>query len=138
MIIQPFSDGQEYGVDIVNDINGNFAACFVKYKVAMRSGETDVAETVVFPQIEAVVRKISSVTQHPGNMDTDFFVTDNGKIFLLEMNPRFGGGYPFSHEAGANVPAALIAWAKGEEPDPYWLKIKSGVRCFKDIAMVKV
>ena len=138
VIIQPFSDGQEYGVDIVNDINGNFAACFVKYKLAMRSGETDVAETVLFPQIESIARKISAVTRHPGNMDTDFFVTDKNEILLLEMNPRFGGGYPFSHEAGANVPAALLAWAKGEKPDPDWLTVKYGVRCFKDIAMVKV
>ena len=136
VIIQQFSEGREYGVDIVNDLNGNFVACFVKYKFAMRSGETDVAETLQFFQIETVARKIAAVTRHPGNMDADFFVSDNNEILLLELNPRFGGGYPFSHEAGANVPAALIAWAKGEEPDPNWLKIKYGVRCFKDIAMV--
>ena len=137
IIVQPFSNGQEYGVDIVNDIKGNFAACFVKHKLAMRSGETDAAETVSFPQIESVARKLSSATRCPGNMDADFLVTNNGKIFLLEMNSRFGGGYPFSHEAGADVPAALIAWAKGEKPDPNWLKIKPEVRCFKEIAMLR-
>jgi len=63
-------------------------------------------------------------------MDADFFVTENNDIFLLEMNPRFGGGYPFSHEAGANVPAALIAWAIGNKLSPDWLKIKPKVRCF--------
>jgi hypothetical protein len=43
------------------------------------------------------------------------------------MNPRFGGGYPFSHIAGANLPAALMAWADSEAADPEWLTIEPNV-----------
>lgn len=28
----------------------------------------------------------------------------NGEYFFLELNPRSGGGYPFSYEAGVNMP----------------------------------
>lgn len=133
VLIQQFVQGQEYGVDIVNDLQGNFAACFVKQKLAMRSGETDVAETVICPTIEKLAKKISAATKHPGNLDADFFITASGEVQLLELNPRFGGGYPFSHLAGANVPAALIAWAEEKTPDPQWLQIKPGVRSFKDL-----
>ena len=47
-------------------------------------------------------------------MDCDFFVKD-GEVYYLEMNPRFGGGYPFSHEAGINTPAIYVAWLQGNK-----------------------
>jgi carbamoyl-phosphate synthase large subunit len=50
---------------------------------------------------------------------------------VLEMNPRFGGGYPFSQIAGANLPAALIAWANGERVDTRWFEIEPNVTASK-------
>jgi carbamoyl-phosphate synthase large subunit len=35
---------------------------------------------------------------------------------VIDLNPRIGGGLPFSHVAGANLAAALIAWRRGETP----------------------
>ncbi len=46
----------------------------------------------------------------------------DGNYYVLEMNPRFGGGYPFSHEAGANVPLAILSWAKGDTPWSRWFQ----------------
>ena len=137
VLFQQLATGQEFGVDIVNDLDGNYVACFVKRKLAMRFGETDAAETVSMPQIEQYSRKIAAATRHPGNMDADFFRTEDGRLVLLELNPRFGGGYPFSHMAGANVPAAMIAWATGEKPKPEWLRVKLGEKSFKAIRLVK-
>ncbi len=59
-------------------------------------------------------------------------------IYLLEMNPRFGGGYPFSHIAGADIPRYLIALAKRSSVDPRWLQVETGVRGYKDIDIVNV
>jgi carbamoyl-phosphate synthase large subunit len=133
VMVQACIEGREYGVDIINDLEGDFVTAFVKRKFAMRSGETDVAETASVPAIAAAARKIAGLTRHPGILDADFFLDREGRPWLLEMNPRFGGGYPFSHAAGANVPAALIAWAEGREPDRSLLQVRLGVRAFKAI-----
>tara|TARA_R110002020_G_scaffold385916_6_gene596808 strand:- start:2848 stop:3909 length:1062 start_codon:yes stop_codon:yes gene_type:complete len=114
IIIQEKIDSDEYGIDILNDFNGKYHDSFVRKKLAMRSGETDKAVSIILEEFSDIGRKIGSIMGHVGNMDCDFLVRDN-KVYFLEMNPRFGGGYPFSHAAGINIPAIYIAWMRGEK-----------------------
>jgi carbamoyl-phosphate synthase large subunit len=126
VLIQEKLDGQEYGLDVVNDLDGRYITTFARRKLAMRAGETDRAITVVDARLEALGATIGSSLGHVGNLDCDVF--DVGGVYhVLEMNPRFGGGYPFSHTAGANLPAALIAWANGRQPNPDWLRIRPNI-----------
>jgi carbamoyl-phosphate synthase large subunit len=131
LLVQEMISGTEYGVDVVNDLEGGYTACFVKQKLAMRSGETDAAVTEKNPRIEAIMRQVAQRLGHVGVLDVDV-MRRGEELHLLEMNPRFGGGYPFSHLAGANIPAALVAWAKGEDPDPAWLALTPGVEGYKE------
>jgi carbamoyl-phosphate synthase large subunit len=135
LIVQERIRGDEYGLDVVNDLSARYAACFGKRKFTMHSGETDEAETVQDSSLEALGRRISEALGHVGVLDADLLVKGNVP-YLLDMNPRFGGGYPFSHAAGANVPAAILAWKRGESPDPSWLRIRAGVRSIKDIGIL--
>lgn len=130
VLIQEFLHGQEYGLDIVNDLNGRYVCTFVKKKLGMRAGETDKAITVELEELSKTGALIGTALRHTGNLDCDLFITRKG-IYLLEMNPRFGGGYPFSHVAGANIPAAIIAWVMGKTPDSSWFKITPGVTSAK-------
>lgn len=112
IIIQEKLNGEEYGMDVVNDFKGNYVASFSRKKLAMRSGETDKAETIIEENFTKLGEKIAKSTKHLGLMDIDFF-KNGDKIHVLELNPRFGGGYPFSHYGGANVPAMYIDWLMG-------------------------
>ncbi|MEO8100566.1 MAG: ATP-grasp domain-containing protein [Acidobacteriota bacterium] len=125
-LIQERIQGQEYGIDVVNNLKGQYAATLARRKLAIRGGNTDRAVSVIEPRLEHLGRSLGQHLAHPGSVDCDVMVTDDG-CFVLDMNPRFGGGYPFSHKAGANIPAALIAWADGVEPDPAWLSSVPGV-----------
>ena len=94
----------------------------LKQKLAMRSGETDKAVTVDLPEIREMGRKIGEALGHIGNLDVDIMQRADGAYCVLELNPRFGGGFPFSYEAGVNFPKALIQMIKGESVDPQLLE----------------
>ena len=130
ILIQEQLRGHEFGIDVVNSLEGDTVAVFVKQKLALRAGETDRARTVDHPAIEAVGFRLGRELRHLGNLDCDVFETSRG-IVVLELNPRFGGGYPFSQVAGANIPAALLAWLIGEVPHPEWLAVTPGVTAAK-------
>ena len=80
----------------------------------MRAGETDKAITLIDNRFEQLGRIISKNLKHIGNLDCDVFEFNN-ELYVLELNPRFGGGYPFSHQAGINIPAIYIEWLKGNK-----------------------
>lgn len=132
VIIQEKIGGQEFGLDIINDLKGNYIVTLPKKKITMRSGETDGAMTVKNIKLEELGELIGRNLQHIANLDVDVFY--NGHDYtVLEMNPRFGGGYPFSHLAGANLPAAIIQWIQGEEADKANFQIKPNVASYKGI-----
>lgn len=125
ILIQEKIDGQEYGMDVMNDLDGNHRAVAVKKKLAMRAGETDKAQTVDHPEIARIGRTLGENLRHTGNLDVDVFERE-GKYYVLELNPRFGGGFPFSYEAGVNFPAAIIEWLKGNDGASINLKPRIG------------
>lgn len=117
IMIQEKLTGKEFGLDVMNDLQGNNVAVSVKQKLAMRAGETDKAITVDIPEVYEMGRKIGENLKHIGNLDVDIMQRANGDYCVLELNPRFGGGYPFSYEAGVNMPKAILQWLKGEKID---------------------
>lgn len=115
IMIQEKLTGNEYGLDVMNDLDGNFIAVSVKQKLAMRAGETDKAVTVDLPEVRKLGAIIGRNLGHVGNLDLDIMQRANGDYCVLELNPRFGGGFPFSYEAGVNLPKAILMWLRGEK-----------------------
>lgn len=100
--LSKFIDGKEYGIDILNDKKGNFVSCCIKEKIHMRSGETDKAKIVEDENILNFSKKLSLSLNHRYNIDCDIIVDKKGSIYCLDINPRFGGGYAFTHLSGLN------------------------------------
>ncbi|WP_299581807.1 ATP-grasp domain-containing protein [uncultured Sunxiuqinia sp.] len=121
ILIQEKIDGTEYGLDIFNDLEGNHLAVYVKEKLVMRAGETDKAVLRANETIESIGKRIGENLKHVANLDCDIFES-NGQYYLLEMNPRFGGGYPFSQMSGANFPAAIYAMLNGQPMQQAWFR----------------
>ena len=138
IMIQEKLTGNEFGLDIMNDLTGKNVAVSVKQKLAMRAGETDKAVTVDLPEVREMGKKIGESLGHIGNLDVDIMQRADGAYCVLELNPRFGGGFPFSYEAGVNMPKAIIQWVKGEEVDPAILQPEYGKMFAKNDYLMEI
>ena len=112
ILIQELISGKEYGLDVINDLNGHNVGVSVKLKLSMRAGETDKATTIDNAELRRIGETIGINLAHIGNLDCDILERD-GSYYVLELNPRFGGGFPFSYESGVNLPKAIINWVQG-------------------------
>lgn len=138
LVVQPMISGPEYGVDVVSDLRGRYRATLARKKLAVRNGETDKAISVNSSRFELLGRAVAGVFRHRGPIDTDVIDDEDGRLWLIDVNPRFGGGYPFSHLAGADIPAALIAWKLGLPEDPRWFAPVESITSAKSVETVRL
>lgn len=135
MIIQQYINGQEYGVDIFNNLDGKPIRCIVKKKISMRSGETDKAESVMNEKVKKLMIQVGEKLGHICNLDSDVIV-NRDHMYVIDLNPRFGGGYPASHEAGVNLLELITKLASGCKIKPEFDNYNTGVFTIKGLSIV--
>jgi len=79
-------------------------------RIEVRDGEVNKAVTGNKILVDYIRKNLSYVEGAVGCLTAQFFKhVSEPKIYGIEINPRFGGGYPLSYEAGANFPGWIIA-----------------------------
>jgi carbamoyl-phosphate synthase large subunit len=131
-IIQEYLKGNEYGLDVINDFQGNYVNTFAKWKISMRAGETDIGKTVDNEPFIETAKLLSREIKQLGILSVDC-IEQNGEINVIEMNCRISGHYPLSHLAGVDYPGQIVQWLKGEGNDNSKLKFKVGLTITKDL-----
>jgi carbamoyl-phosphate synthase large subunit len=137
ILIQQYITGDEFGIEVINDLKNNYVNTFCKKKIAMRSGETDLALTIESASLADMGKVLSDKLKHTLILDVDCFELD-GLYYVLEMNARFGGQYPFSHLAGANLPKQVIEWCNNGETINDLVSINFNVLSGKNIEPVRI
>ncbi len=131
-IYQPFIDGTEYGVDVYFDmISGDLVSVFMKKKIAMRAGETDKAVSVKSDKVLDEIEKFKNIKGLYGPIDVDVFVSNDGDVFINEINPRFGGGHPHAYGCGVNFMKLILNNLEGRTNAPVFNNYKEGVMMLK-------
>ena len=114
LMIQEFMNGQEIGADVYIDmISGEVVSIFTKKKLKMRAGETDKAVSFKDPALFALIEKFVMEAGYRGQIDIDIF-NINGRYYISEVNPRFGGGYPHAYESGADHMKLILNNLRGQ------------------------
>ena len=129
VIIQNLLPGTEFGVDGVFSLDGTgrLNGALARRKDRMRGGDTDVATTVAANGFARALVELGDLLKPVGPIDVDFKEDAEGSPQIIDINPRFGGGYPFCHLAGADVPAYIVRELAGLADAPSLLDYEVGV-----------
>jgi carbamoyl-phosphate synthase large subunit len=107
LIIQELMTGKDMDADVyVDTITNEVIAIFSKKKISTTIGGAN--KTISFKD-EALfdfVKEALKVFRFNGPLDMDLFYQD-GKYYLSEVNPRFGGAYLHAYGAGVDFPAFI-------------------------------
>lgn len=110
---------EEITVDCYVSQTGEVIAAVPRLRVAVIGGEVSRTITIDSPKVV----KLSHLTLQKLNLKgavTLQFIhdIDTGRVLLMEINPRLGGGVVCSVHAGANMPRYIINEALGESITP--------------------
>ena len=100
----------EYTIDMYFDRDG-FLKCFVpRLRMATRAGEVSKSRTEKLPALMSMREKFRHLPGARGCIAMQLFVCKrDNQLYGIEINPRFGGGFPLSYEAGAKYPTWIVA-----------------------------
>lgn len=117
-MVQEFVKGEEYTLDVLADLTGKVRCVVPRLRIETRAGEVSKGMTVKDPLLmDAGRRVVEALPGAMGCMTVQLFLTAERAVKFIEINPRFGGGFPLAAAAGAKYPEWLIAWALGREPE---------------------
>ena len=75
VLIQEQLSGEECGLDLFKDLNENLVSIVAKKKIMMRSGETDVGETIQVTPFEEFGFNLGNNLEFSGLLSVDCFLT---------------------------------------------------------------
>ena len=113
LIIQELMTGKDMDADVyVDTISHEVIAIFSKKKISTTIGGANKTISFKDEKLFEFAKKALEVFKFNGPLDMDLFYQD-GKYYLSEINPRFGGAY--LHAYGAGVDFSSFIYRNVEE-----------------------
>ena len=108
-LLQRCIDGDEFTVDCYVDVHGKILCTVPRKRVEVSSGEVIKSMIVKDDEIVRTTRAVLEKSKLTGPVNVQFMrESKTKKLFLIEINPRFGGGVIASIEAGADIPLMIL------------------------------
>jgi carbamoyl-phosphate synthase large subunit len=110
LFVQTIAKGNEYTVDILADRQGNCLCAVPRKRLEVRGGEVSKGLTVQNNLLVRLAQQICMTLPGAfGALNVQIFLDDaTGDLNVIEINPRFGGGFPLTWEAGGKYPQWMI------------------------------
>lgn len=120
VIVQEFIKGTEVNVIALGDGNGNtVAAVPMRKQYITDKGKAWGGITIEDQSMLDLANKIMAQTKWRGGMELELIKDQEGKLYLLEINPRIPAWVYLAVGAGQNIPEALLKLTLGMDVEPY-------------------
>lgn len=108
LIVQEVAHGDEYTVNVF--VQEGRCVCAVPHRrIETRGGEVSKGITVRDERLMQLVTAVAETLPGArGALNVQCFVDADGAITIIEINARFGGGFPLANRAGAKFPLWLL------------------------------
>ena len=117
LIVQRVAPGTEYTVHVWVDDAGRTACAVPCRRMEVRAGEVSKAITVKDPGLMSLAAAAAeALPGSRGPLNVQIFQDDDGAMRIIEINARFGGGYPLADRSGAAFARWLIEETLGLRP----------------------
>lgn len=115
LIVETMAPGVEYTVHVWADAKGKALCAVPCRRLEVRAGEVSKGRT---EKHDGLIRLASDVVNAlpgcRGPLNVQIFLDPSGAMHVIEINPRFGGGYPLVDRAGA----PFARWILDPETSP--------------------
>ena len=110
-------DFHEYTIDAYYDKNSDLRCLVPRRRLEVRGGEISKGKAEKLNFYNILKDKLGFIKGAKGCLTIQFFIGKvTEEIIGIEINPRFGGGFPLSYASGANYPEYIILEYLMNEP----------------------
>lgn len=102
-IVQEVASGEEYTINALVDRSGTCVCAVPHLRMEVRAGEVSKAATVKHRGLMMLARDMAEALPGAyGAFSFQCFLAGDSDLRVIEINARFGGGYPLARRAGAD------------------------------------
>jgi carbamoyl-phosphate synthase large subunit len=109
LIVEEIAAGEEYTVNVYVNRQGRCVCAVPHQRIEVRAGEVSKGITVKNPDLMRLATDIAErLPGAYGPLNIQCFVDSGNDMRVIEINARFGGGYPLADRAGARYAEWLL------------------------------
>ncbi len=114
VLVQPFIKGNEVNLVALGDGEGGLLGAVMMRKQAVTDkGKAWAGVAIDDRELLAAAQKLMAILHWHGPFELEMLRDEEGRLHLIEINPRFPAWVYLSHGVGRNLPAALLAHMQG-------------------------
>lgn len=120
IITQEFINGTELNIAALGDGTGKTISVIPMRKLYITDkGKAWAGITIEGDSYIELAKQFVSATKWRGGCELEIMQSSDGKLYIMEVNPRFPAWIYLTAAAGQNQPASLVKMAMGQKIEPF-------------------